>query len=166
MATVNSTSMTEILDSMDLVVCIRDELGFVEYHGTRAQIEAEGIIPEGLAWPDGYDDLRWQSGKFNFWLCRRRPNGAKGPRKAFIDCDWWHIRWDVSDEAMCDVWIKVKAKELSEAIYRASPEWGALCNRAWEARQDTQFQNFKARIPGAIRTRRGRRSKEDREAVA
>jgi len=37
-----------------LNVCIRPRnLDFVEYQGTRAQLEAEGIIPPGTQWPEG-----------------------------------------------------------------------------------------------------------------
>lgn len=167
MATANSTSTPEILDSGDLVVCIRDDLGFVEYRGTRAQIEAEGVIPKGTVWPDGYDDLRWQSGKFSFWLSRRRPDGAKGPRKAFIDCDWWRLRWDMfPNVSRGDVLIRIKKRELLEIVYHFSPEGAAQANRSWEAYKDEQFQQFKARIPGAIRPRRGRPCKEDRKTAA
>lgn len=45
-------SATPDLGDPGLRVCIRPRnLDFWEYEGTRAQLEAEGVIPPGLKWP-------------------------------------------------------------------------------------------------------------------
>ena len=83
----------------DLIVVLNPHnLDFAEFLGPRAMLEAEGIIPPGTNWPQGYDDLRWQAGRFNYWLSRRRPPGAKGPRKQFADCDWFLLRQQLTQE--------------------------------------------------------------------
>ena len=83
--------------SDDIIVILNPyNLDFSELLGTRAMLEAERIIPKGTDWPQGYDDLRWQAGQFDYWLRRRRPPGAKGPRKQFIDCDWFCLRWELT----------------------------------------------------------------------
>lgn len=132
---------------------------YTEYVGTRAALESEGILPEGIEWPTGYDDLRWQDGQFNFWLRRQRPAGAKGPRKQFIDCDWWCLRWSLINRPLpSEQAIQTKAKELADAIYAHSDKGRAAWSRYWEALDDKRFQDFKATIPGLCPVKRGRRA--------
>ncbi len=58
-ATVDATS--------DLIIVINPyyNFDFTEFLGTRATLEAEGVIPGGTDWPQGYDNLRWQAGQFD-----------------------------------------------------------------------------------------------------
>lgn len=149
----------------DLIVIINPyRLDFAEFLGTRSMLEAEGVIPKGTDWPQGYDDRRWQAGQFDYWLSRQRPPGAKGPRKQFIDCDWFCLRQDLThrpSHAQCE--IARKAQELKDTIYRRSPqgeaEWSAQWSRYWETAKDAAFQAFKATIPGLVAPKRGRRPK-------
>lgn len=136
----------------ELVVYLLSDYAVSEYRGTRAMLEAEGVIPEGTKWPEGYDDLRWRAGGFDYWLRRRRPEGAKGPRKAFADFDWFSLRWSLTNmrPTPADLEFARKAKELQNFVYRHSAqgcvEWNARFERYQTARQDTEFQAFKAAI--------------------
>jgi hypothetical protein len=132
-----------------LKICIRPhKLDFWEFEGTRAQLEAEDVIPPGTEWPEGARDQRWEAGRFRYWLRRCRPDGMKGPMKLWTSGDWWCLRCDLvngPDHATSS--ILQKKAELVVALYRQSPagqlawqdHWTRYCN----ARQDKAFQSFK-----------------------
>ena len=147
-----------ILDpSAELVVCTPYS-DIAEYQGTRATLEAEGIIPAGTDWPEGYNDLYWQDSKFRYWLRRERPEGHKGPRREFLSVDWWMFRCDpLEAESIGARTIKRKAKELADIIYRASAKGQAESNAHWRryfnARDDKPFEAFKAAC-GIVKGRR------------
>lgn len=154
--------------SAEIIVCSPFD-GIAEYQGTRAALEAEGVIPTGTVWPDGFDSLYWGDDNFSYWLRRERPEGVKGPRKQFLGMDWWMFRCDpVKVQSWEAKAIEKKAKALASEIYRQSPngraEWGKQLNAYMEARRDDKFQAFKALIPGIVRPKRGRRPKEVQEA--
>ncbi|MCX7147534.1 MAG: hypothetical protein NT042_15380 [Sulfuritalea sp.] len=151
--------------TQELIVAIHADFGFSEYYGTRAQLEEADILPDGIEWPKGYADIRWQSEGFDYWIRRERPPGAKGPRKQFIDCDWWMLRWELTNQpSHSERYIKRKAKELSDAIYRESAkgraEWDANWERYLEAKYDKRFQAFKVLTPGLVPAKRGRPAKD------
>lgn len=134
---------------------------YSEIYGTQAQLEAEGLIPEGLQWPAGYDDLRWTSGTFRFWLMRHRPLGAKGPRNLYRDADCWCLRWELKDGVARDREIAIRVVLLQKQLFDLSPQGqrdrAVLFNAHWKATCDARFQAFKASIPGLIKPKRGRR---------
>ena len=138
-------------------------IGIAEFQGTRAMLEAEGIVPANIKWPDGYDDQRWDEGKFEYWMRRERPEGAKGPRKLFADVDWWCLRQQVIGETFIDYELKRKKKELAEYVYRHSAKGQADSDRSFNAYaaacSDKKFQAFKALFPGLVKPKRGRRAK-------
>ena len=127
--------------------------GWWEYEGTRAQLEAEGIIPAGTEWPQGKNILYWDQGRLRFRLCRIRPEGSKGPMATWVNGDCWCLRCETTDDSFGMGWrIKQKARELAQAIYDVSPEGrrerDARWARYWVAQKDTAFQAFKnALIP-------------------
>jgi len=148
----------------DLIIEIQGDLGFVEFHGSRAMLEAEGIIPKGTDWPQGYDDLHWQAGQFCYWLRRQRPPGAKGPRRDFAAVDWFFLRLEPTEQPSWEErQIARKKQELKDTIYRNSAEGAAkryaMFERCCAAGQDKKFQAFKASIPGLVAPKRGRRPK-------
>ena len=121
---------------------------FWEYEGTRAQLEAEGVIPPSIEWPQGKQPLFWNQGGLRFWLQRARPEGTKGPMSVWASGDWWRLRCDTPHDIHCADWrIKQKARELAQAIYDQSPQgqrqWRELFNRYWAAQKDAGFQAFK-----------------------
>lgn len=154
----------------DLIVILNPcNLDMAEFFGTRAMLEAEGVIPNGTDWPQGCDDLRWQAGQFNYWLWRARPPGAKGPRRDFAAVDWFCLRWEPTHRtSLAEREIAKKAQELKDTIYRRSPqgeaEWYARWLRYQETAKDKAFQAFKATIPGLVAPKRGRRPKSSDQA--
>lgn len=147
----------------DLIVII-DYKGWdiTEYHGTKTMLESEGIIPDSFEWPKGYNDIRWKDDQFEYWLRRQRPEGAKGSRKQFANVDWFQLRWDLIDASLSVREIVRKAKELKKLIYLNTPEGSAEREARWaryyKARDDKQFQAFKAKIPCLATTGRGRKA--------
>jgi hypothetical protein len=153
-------------DRTDLVIQMSPEYGSCSYTGTRAALEAEGIIPAGTEWPIGFIDLEWDAGQFRFLLRRFRPDGAKGPRKIFAECDWWNLYWKKIDGISWeDRAIARKTKELKATVYWYSEhgqrERYAQSERFYAARRDQRFQAFKALIPGLVRSRRGRKAESE-----
>lgn len=148
----------------ELVVITEKHLGYCEFLGTRAMLEAEGLAPPDGEWPEGYDDTRWQAGRFDYWLRRQRPEGAKGPRRAFANYDWWCIRIELTEQpSWQERAIQRKRQELAEAIYFNSYEGrqkrDAAVDRYWEAQRDAQFQKFLGQFPGLLPKPRGRKRK-------
>jgi hypothetical protein len=124
------------------------------YVGTRMQLEAEGVIPPDTEWPEGFNDLRWESNGVRFRLNRMRPEGSKGPRRNFADCDNWCLHMERRDLDWVQDSLEKKSRELRELIYRQTPEWSKAwdetCRRLDAARGDEKFQALKALIPGLI----------------
>ncbi len=54
--------------------------GVVIFVGSRAAIEAEGLIPQNVIWPVGQDSLMWSVGELKFWLYCRPPVGPNALR--------------------------------------------------------------------------------------
>lgn len=126
---------------------------FARYTGSAAQLAAEGLIPEGLAWPRGKCSTRWTANGFDYILCRCRPEGRKGPMKSWLALDHWCLVFYVTGSE----WpgsarhrLERAAQALRDEIYRQSPagqrEWQAGWNRWWAAHKDTAFQAFKAAV--------------------
>lgn len=162
MATISQDASASITTPNELIVHTPFH-DLAEYHGTRAMLEAEGVIPEATQWPTGYDDLRWEDSQNYYWLCRCRPDGAKGPRKQFVDVDWWHLRFGpINSDSIVSRELKRRAKALSDYAYSTSDkgrsERSANFNRYLETRKDEKFQSFKALIPGLIKPPRTRRT--------
>lgn len=139
-----------------------------DYQGTRAALEAEGVIPTGTEWPEGFNETHWKDDKFSYWLRRERPAGPKGPRKQFLNLDWWMLRINPAQPQYSQMVIERKAKELAEAIYRQSAKGSAEIEERWErywaAKKDEKFQAFKALIPGINRPKRGSRLKNTEQS--
>lgn len=149
--------------SVEIIVRSMPDISIAEYQGTRATLESEGLIPAGTKWPEGFDDLRWEDGDFRYWLRRERPEGIKGPRKQFLDLDWWMVRCDpVKPRSWESRAIEQKTKALADEIYLQSAkgreERSQRLSAYWEARADNKFQAFKSLIPGINRPKRGRRT--------
>ena len=153
------------VDSTELIVIIYSS-GFygAGYIGSRAMLEAVGMIHEDIVWPHGFDSLFWTQGNFNYWLRRQRPAGAKGPRRDFLDCDWWTLRWEMANApCLAERNIQLKVKELKAEIYRHTPaglaERREQENRHLAAVLDKKFQAFKTLVPGLVPPKRTRRTR-------
>ncbi|MFM0013719.1 hypothetical protein [Paraburkholderia sediminicola] len=147
----------------DLIIEMSPKFGSCSYYGSRALLEAEGVIPSGTEWPIGFTSVKWDAGQFHFRLMRTRPDGAKGHRKIFAECDWWQLWWHkINDISWEDRAIARKTKELKDILYRHSErgkkEWSARYQLFYAAGKDQRFQAFKTLIPGLVRPKRGRKA--------
>ncbi|WDD94662.1 hypothetical protein Bsp3421_004796 [Burkholderia sp. FERM BP-3421] len=164
----SSEASARPLDIGELTIILRPmDMSMSQYIGTRMQLEAEGVIPAGTKWPDGYRDLIWVADGLRFHLRRERPEGAKGSRRDFIDCDNWVLRMQRPGSNWPDDCLKLQAEKLRQMLYAQSDEGRAAWNRRYKlyfaAGDDEKFQAFKALIPSLIpppRKPRGRRPNE------
>ncbi|MFM0020886.1 hypothetical protein [Paraburkholderia azotifigens] len=128
-----------------------NQYDWAEYIGSRAQLEAEGIIPKGTEWPTGKRTVQWASGPLRFWLRRRRPDGMKGPAKLWLEGDHWFLRIDRANVSGWDGVIRRKTRELKEVLYRNSNEGQRHFTEIWTryeaACDDKRYQTFRALIP-------------------
>jgi hypothetical protein len=145
----------------DLIVILNPyNADFADFIGPRALLEAEGLMPAGTEWPVGYQRTNWQAAGFHYELCRKRPEGAKGHRRAFQSVDWFCLRrTPVHERSIAQISIALKETALKDAIYLNSPkgraELNAQWNRYFKARDDRPFQAFKAAC-GIVEKKRGR----------
>jgi hypothetical protein len=118
----------------------------VEWLGTRAQLEAEGLVPREVLWPDRDRWIGWTADGFEFWLRRARPLGMKGPKRLWIQGDWWALRQTLLANRGKGHWPAViyeKKCELDALLWSQSDE-GQRCVERWQnARSDRRFQSFK-----------------------
>lgn len=132
------------------------------YSGSRAQLEAEGIIPADLEWPERTAEVNWMVGDLQFSLRRARPEGIKGPMAVWINGDHWCLGIEVHgrDFAWHDQRkLKAQADALATELHRRTQagrrEFEAHVRRMQAANHDKAFQVFKTLILPK-RARRGR----------
>ncbi|MBT9505511.1 hypothetical protein [Rhodoferax sp.] len=147
----------------DLVISITPR-AHTEYRGTAAQLIAEGLIPDGFKWPVGSGRLYYKLGEFTFWLGRRRPEGHKGPMCSWMDGDYWFVRRGLTSQEWggyqaADIYEK--QQELAFVLYRGSPQFNFLFNRAYKARSDDKYMAFRNRLTGEPKPGRGRPSRSN-----
>jgi len=163
---------TEDISTRELTVIMRPcDLDMAEFIGSSSMLEAEGVIPQNTKWPEGYLEIYWQDERFDYKHRRQRPDGAKGPRRQFVDCDWWSLRWELTNRPSHEERaIALKTKALKDEIYRQSAKGQIEHNKNWahyfQAARDEKFQAFKALVPGMVKPKRGRKPKDAQEANA
>lgn len=138
-----------------LTIIIDADYGWVHYIGTRTQLEAEGILPGEPCWPDGFARSDGEANGIHFTLKRERPEGAKGPRRDFIDSDNWRLTMSrVNAPSVQDCQLRMKVKEIRRLVYEQTREGEAARRKLWarygEAERDVAFQAFKSLIPGLV----------------
>lgn len=150
----------------ELMVSLRPHgLGFWEFEGTRAQLEAEGAIPAAAKWPAiGAAAVKWKAGRLSFSLRRVRPPGLKGPMRLWVNGDWWALRCELIGAPSCLEQRVIDARRaLEREAFLASPAgqraWDEQWRRRCAAERDSAFQAFKARVPGLVAPKRGRKAK-------
>lgn len=140
------------LELGELTIVLRPAgMHLCEYIGTRRQLQAEGVIPSDLQWPEGFSYAHWESDGIAFSLIRKRPEGAKGPRKMFSDCDCWRLRMEAMGRDYVADEIRKKEEELQKLRFQHS----AAGLRAFRknlhdllsAHNDCAFQAFKDLVP-------------------
>jgi len=80
--------------SIPLHVAEWPELGITWLIGTRAQLEASGVIPAGLEWPPGSKWVFWRAGGRRYLLRRQRRRCG-----AWSHADWWGCRVQKAGDA-------------------------------------------------------------------
>jgi len=155
----------------ELKIHLQPEYERTVYIGTRAQLEGEGLIPDGVVFPQGIAKLRWTLGEFRFVLNRARPDDFDGPPRGWFQCDNFELtRYWNNGPAWHERELKSKARELREMAYRMTAEGIEERNRCWRAAvkawDDKAFQAFLGKVPAlAVPTpRRGRKSKSSQGA--
>lgn len=134
--------------SEEIKIVLEPRYQCTTFIGTRLQIESEGLIPKGIEWPRGMARVQWNDGAFRFMLHRSRPDGFKGPRCGWADCDHWSLSriWTRSPSCQ-ESEIRSKTRELRELLYRETPEWKEEFNRQlskiFAMQEDEKFQAFK-----------------------
>ncbi|WP_186093583.1 hypothetical protein [Burkholderia gladioli] len=138
----------------ELRIEMDDYVGVTRYIGTRVQLEAEEIIPVEYTWPDGYQSFKWTAGGIDFVVYRRRPDGAKGSRRAFFDCDNWCLRMSHTNESYMARRIRLMERELKQLKHfettRGLLEQRRHHSNFCRAQVDKHFQAFKALTPCLI----------------
>ncbi len=151
---------------VDEVVVWTPMEGLAEYRGTRAAIEAEGVVPADIQWPKEYDLVRWESGPLRFLLQRHRPEGVKGSRRQLATVDWWHLRWEYQSYEQSNLLsLKRKEQRLRRDLYLCSNEGrreiSEHVSRYLKAIDDEKYRSFKSRIPALAKRKRRHRSETD-----
>jgi hypothetical protein len=126
--------------------------------GTAAQLQAEGLIPDGFEWPRGKAHFRWTCGAFEFWLLRTRPKGHKGPQSSWIELDSWALRRSLvkhQGTGLREARIYEAEQAHAEMLYRKTAEYQAQFFACLEAEKDKAYQTFRKLIVPA--KRKGRR---------
>lgn len=132
----------------DLIVEIapRDS---VEWVGTRAQLEDEGLVPPEVRWPDRDRWVGWTTQRFEYWLRRTRPLGMKGPKRIWIDGDWWALRQTLLANRGQGHWPAViyeKKCELDALVWSSTEQGRDYAERWKKAQADAAFQAFKTQL--------------------
>ena len=153
-------------DERELLIDIWPDF-WAHYEGTAAQLEAEGLIPEGFEWPQAAADKCWEAGGYAYRLRRTRPDGHKGPMRSWLELDNWFVRVSVPGRNGAN-WgarrrLERRSEELKADYYNqtaaGSLKWEANWARYLAAINDVKFKAFKALIPGLIPPKRGRKPK-------
>ncbi len=139
---------------------------WAQYTGTAAQLQAEGLIPDGFEWPKAAADQCWEAHGFDYWLRRTRPDGHKGPMRSWLEVDNWLLRVSVTGRDYH--WrtrkgLERKAEALRAEYHRhtaaGAREWDAAWRSYWQTVEDKRFQAFKNLVPGLVPPKRGRKPK-------
>ena len=147
-APVATPSQTAAHD-LRIEICPR---GYDWWHGTGAQLQAEGLIPADFDWPKGKEHGSWVSGRFEFWLFRVRPEGHKGPKSSWLESDSWACRRVLATQAR-DGFMAADLYEKQQAL--TQEQWTHTLQayeqreRYWTASEDQAFQAFKSSLIAA-----------------
>ena len=140
----NLAPAAEVIAS-DLIVEISPRAS-VEWIGTRSQLMDELLVPEDIIWPDRDRWVGWNTPLLECWLRRTRPLGMKGPKRLWIEGDWWALRQTLLANRGRGHWpaaIYEKKCELQQLLWSQS-EAGHQSSEQWrKALTDRRFQAFK-----------------------
>jgi hypothetical protein len=119
------TSPSSSRDDGALHVTITSD-GHIEWRGSRAILEASGLIPPNFNWPRRIDYAHWHTGGFDFMLRRCRPDGLMGPMRRWMKHDYWFVCRSPSSHPRDTRLIHVLYPALGEFLFRAARSREAL----------------------------------------
>lgn len=122
--------------------------GFDIWVGSRAQLEAEGLIPDSLEWPSGTASHVWQHDGFEYWLKRCRPDDMTGPMKLWANGDHWFFRRCRPErDGFAAARLYEREQELRREKLRQSGAFAQLDARWLKSQCSDAFQRFKQLVP-------------------
>ena len=139
------------LSNTDLSFWINADIGISHIYGSRAQLQAEGLIPAGTTFP-AQGCVEWTAGsnRFALYAVRRTLAREMGRDQSTGDC------WCLAVSPLDDVipfahtrrrMLSAKLKEVARLIQPFDEAaWHAGFMRREAARKDTAFQAFKASV--------------------
>lgn len=139
--------------ALGLRIDINPELGIARWHGTRQQLEDEGIITPDDEWPKTPHDSSRLAAANCFFVIRLAPGQETEPEH--------HRIYQVNHYAGAgsEDWRQrramLKVKEAAHILSIGSPQWCADLRRHDAAKADQKFQNFKRALLG--QKKRGRK---------
>lgn len=148
----NAASANSVASSLNTERELQIEIyprGYDWWHGTSAQLLAEGVLPQGFEWPKGLERKSWSAGRFKYWLFRVRPDGHKGPQSSYLNVDNWSCRRTLAAQAsdgFASARLHEKRVALEEELWSRTPAAQKQFNRYWAAQEDKAFQAFKATV--------------------
>lgn len=144
---------TKVVDELTITMDFRH--GWCDYVGTKAAIEAEGVVPRDIEWPEGFQEIGWILDGLTFRLKRQRPKGVKGPRSAFKDCDNWALYWRYDSFGSDERQAALAELHRDEAVFYATPQGLDRAKRDHvlycQAGRDKPFQDFLKLVVGGAR---------------
>lgn len=125
-----------------------------DWWGTRAQLEAEGFIPDGTLWPTGKKWVRIEIATEYFCIFRvgGDRDGTEPNEQTLYRVEHWSRRVDGRQRM-----IERKLREALDLAAVGGPEWEAGWQKQHAADRDSAFQEFKNKLFGL--KKRGRPAK-------
>lgn len=127
---------------IEFVHMLDPHLRLVNYEGTAAQLDAEGLIPAGFEWPSHVDPITWEADGFTHRLVRMRPRSFEGSKRAYLAAAGTVDNWQLS--------VRSSASTLPRRPIPAESSPAPYMQLA-VARADLRFRAFVARVPGLAR---------------
>lgn len=146
-------NMTHTASAHDLGarIIIKPLQSSAQWIGTRAQLEAEGFIPQGTKWPQGRTYTRFDTD--NNWFCIQ-PIKSEKVQAHSVDTLYKILHYSKQPNCI-NRQIVSKMAEIKELMDVGSATWASALSLHWKARSDDAFQTFKRRLLGE--KKRGRK---------
>ena len=122
---------------------------WVQYSGTMAQLQAEGLIPAHFEQPLPRQNKCWTQGAFSYWLKPTRPEGPSSQHNAGHPQDHWTLL--VTVPAHDHQWhvrraFDLEHKALNDRYWGNPAKAQAQAQRWAQAVSDPRFCAFKASL--------------------
>jgi hypothetical protein len=142
----SSTGADELAPARELIIEIWPR-GYDQWTGTREQLEAEGLIPQGFEWPVRFSHAGWAVGPFDLMLSRQRPEGHKGSKSTWADVDYWWLRRTLVEHRGTGFAAAILYRKQQEFRRAGEAQPRTRCRkRLCRAIDDEAFQRFKCSI--------------------